>query len=74
MQLWRSAENPWGQEVLIGVSWNLMWAALIGAAFACSLPQQDRPSAEGIGRRQNARPVGERTVWSHVVLRIGRNF
>ncbi|NNF13659.1 MAG: cytochrome b/b6 domain-containing protein [Gemmatimonadetes bacterium] len=33
MQLWRSAENPWGQEVLIGVSWNLMWAALIGAGL-----------------------------------------
>lgn len=31
MQLWRSAENPWGQEVLIGISWNLMWAAVVGA-------------------------------------------
>ncbi|MDH3422493.1 MAG: cytochrome b/b6 domain-containing protein, partial [Gemmatimonadota bacterium] len=32
-RLWRSAENPWGQEVLIGVSWDLMWAAVIGAAL-----------------------------------------
>ena len=31
MELWRSAANPWGQEVLIGVSWDLMWAAVIGA-------------------------------------------
>lgn len=28
MELWRSAANPWGQEVLIGVSWDLMWAAV----------------------------------------------
>lgn len=33
MELWRTAANPWGQEVLIGVSWTLMWAALIGAAL-----------------------------------------
>ena len=30
MELWRRAANPWGQEVLIGVSWDLMWAAVIG--------------------------------------------
>lgn len=29
MQLWRSAQNPWGQDVLIGVSWDLMWAAVV---------------------------------------------
>ena len=29
MELWRRAANPWGQEVLIGVSWDLMWAAVI---------------------------------------------
>ena len=34
MELWRRAANPWGQEVLIGVSWDLMWAAVIvGLAF-----------------------------------------
>ena len=31
MELWRTAANPWGQDVLIGVSWDLMWLALIGA-------------------------------------------
>ena len=30
MELWRRAANPWGQEVLIGVSWDLMWVAVIG--------------------------------------------
>ncbi|MDX1645917.1 MAG: cytochrome b/b6 domain-containing protein [Longimicrobiales bacterium] len=33
MQLWRSAENPWGQEVLIGISWTLMWAALVASVL-----------------------------------------
>jgi cytochrome b subunit of formate dehydrogenase len=28
MEFWRRLENPWGQDVLIGVSWDLMWAAL----------------------------------------------
>ena len=31
MELWRTAANPWGQDVLIGVSWDLMWVAVIGA-------------------------------------------
>ena len=30
MELWRRAANPWGQDVLIGVSWDLMWLAVIG--------------------------------------------
>jgi cytochrome b subunit of formate dehydrogenase len=33
MELWRRATNPWGQDVLIGVSWDLMWAAVIGAVL-----------------------------------------
>lgn len=33
MDLWRSARNPWGQDVLIGVSWDLMWAAVVAAAL-----------------------------------------
>lgn len=28
MEFLRRASNPWGQDVLIGVSWDLMWAAL----------------------------------------------
>ena len=26
--LWRSAADPWGRDVLIGVSWDLMWLAV----------------------------------------------
>ena len=34
MELWRRAANPWNQEVFIGISWDLMWAALIaGVVF-----------------------------------------
>ncbi len=31
MELWRTAANPWGQDVLMGVSWDLMYAAIIVA-------------------------------------------
>ena len=35
MELWRRAVNPWNQDILIGVSWDLMWAAIIvGGGFA----------------------------------------
>jgi len=34
VELWRRAANPWGQDVLIGISWDLMWAAVFaGLAF-----------------------------------------
>ena len=34
MQLFRTAANPWGQDILIGVAWDLIWAALfVGVAF-----------------------------------------
>ena len=33
IELWRSTQNPWGQDVLIGVSWDLMWAAIVTAAL-----------------------------------------
>lgn len=29
MEIFRRAFNPWNQEVLIGISWNLMWLAII---------------------------------------------
>jgi cytochrome b subunit of formate dehydrogenase len=31
MEFWRRADNPWGQDVLIGVSWDLMWAAVVAS-------------------------------------------
>lgn len=34
MELFRRAANPWSQEVLIGISWDVMWvAAWAGVAF-----------------------------------------
>jgi len=34
MEVLRRAANPWGQEVLIGIGWDLMWAAVIaGVVF-----------------------------------------
>lgn len=33
MQLFREATNPWGQDILIGVSWTLIWAAAIAGAL-----------------------------------------
>jgi formate dehydrogenase subunit gamma len=33
MELWRRTQNPWGQDILIGVSWDLMWAAVVLAAL-----------------------------------------
>lgn len=33
MELWRTALNPWGQEVLVGISWTLMWVGLGAAAL-----------------------------------------
>ena len=34
MEFLRRALNPWGEDVPIGVSWDLIWAAVIvGAVF-----------------------------------------
>lgn len=34
MELFRRATNPWGQEVLLGIAWDLMWAAaILGVLF-----------------------------------------
>jgi cytochrome b subunit of formate dehydrogenase len=33
IELFRRTQNPWGQDVLIGVSWDLMWAAVVLSAL-----------------------------------------
>jgi hypothetical protein len=34
MELLRVARNPWGQEVLLGLSWDLLWVFVgAGALF-----------------------------------------
>jgi cytochrome b subunit of formate dehydrogenase len=32
IELFRRTTDPWGQDILIGVSWDLMWAAIVLAA------------------------------------------
>lgn len=34
MQLFRTAPNPWGQSILLGLAWDVIWAALfVGVVF-----------------------------------------
>jgi cytochrome b subunit of formate dehydrogenase len=33
IELFRRTQNPWGQDVLIGISWDLMWLAIVLAAL-----------------------------------------
>src|SRR5688572_684074 len=33
MELFRRVFNPWGQEILIGVSWVLLYAAIVAGAL-----------------------------------------
>lgn len=34
MEFWRTAPNPWGQDIMLGIAWWLMWAAIIaGVVF-----------------------------------------
>lgn len=34
MELWRRAAGPWGNEMVLGISWDLMWLAIfLAAAF-----------------------------------------
>ena len=33
MDVFRTAANPWGQEVLVGIAWDLMWLAIIASAL-----------------------------------------
>ena len=59
MEFLRRALNPWGEDVPIGVSWDLIWAAvIIGAVFvvvhALMVPKKvatgeiDEKEAEGL--------------------------
>jgi len=33
MQIFRRAENPWGQDVLLGIAWDLVWVAILAGAL-----------------------------------------
>jgi formate dehydrogenase subunit gamma len=54
MELFRSVLNPWGQEVLIGVSWVLLYAAIVAgsvfiighAIYAAFFAKKETPPSE----------------------------
>ncbi|MCI0436555.1 MAG: cytochrome b/b6 domain-containing protein [Gemmatimonadetes bacterium] len=33
MEFFRRAANPWGQEVLLGIAWDLVWAAIVAGGL-----------------------------------------
>lgn len=33
IELFRRTQNPWGQDMLLGVSWDLMWVAIVVSAL-----------------------------------------
>ncbi|MDH5590918.1 MAG: cytochrome b/b6 domain-containing protein [Gemmatimonadota bacterium] len=33
MEILRTAPNPWGQEILVGIGWDLMWLVVISAVL-----------------------------------------
>jgi hypothetical protein len=59
MELLRWSRNPWGQETLQGVSWDLLWLFVGAGAVLIVLhmlymwlwaPRLDREPGEGEGR------------------------
>ena len=76
MEFLRRALNPWGEDVPIGVSWDLIWAAvIIGAVFvvvhALMVPKKvatgeiDEKEAEGLPEKLQRHTVGARGFhWS----------
>jgi len=73
MDLWRSARNPWGQDVLIGVSWDLMWAAIVAAALfliAHAIWIKTRPREETAAPRDAPPGIPERVERHSLASRI----
>lgn len=76
MEFLRRALNPWGEDVPIGVSWDLIWAAvIIGAVFviahALMVPKKvgtaeiDENEARGLPEKLQRHTVGARGFhWS----------
>ena len=76
MEFLRRALNPWGEDVMIGVSWDLIWAAvIIGAVFvvghALMVPKKvgtgeiDESEARGLPEKLQRHTVGARGFhWS----------
>jgi formate dehydrogenase subunit gamma len=61
MQLFRTAANPWGQDVLLGLAWNVIWAALfVGVVFV--VVHAIYLGATGGRKPKEPGPAGPRTI------------
>jgi len=59
IELFRRTQNPWGQDVLIGVSWDLMWLAIVlSALFLVGHSLWYRTRAAGEHAKPSALPPG----------------
>ena len=75
MEIFRRAANPWNQEVLIGISWDIMWAAAwVGLAFvvfhALFVWGAGSKSEEAGGGDGNEAGVGERVERHGIAARV----
>ena len=69
MNFWRRAANPWDQDILIGIAWDLMWAAaIVGVVFLAGhalymwlLAPKKKPSAP-VGANEAAAGLPDRIV------------
>lgn len=73
MNFWRSADNPWGENVLIGVSWDLMWLAVAGAVLFLighAVWYRMRPTEEHAGTKSSAAGIPEKVERHSLPARI----
>lgn len=76
MDFWRRATNPWDQDILIGIAWDLMWAAaIVGVVFLAGhalymwlLAPKQKPSAQ-VGANEAAAGIPDRIVRHTVASR-----
>lgn len=78
MEVLRTATNPWGQNVLIGIGWDLVWLAVIASALfvvahalfvrlrgSASVEAAPSPAPGGVPERVQRHTVGARLFhWS----------
>lgn len=74
MDFFQKAQNPWGQDVLVRISWDLFWAAVVvGVVFMVVhlvLRRRLRRAAEGAATGGAAAAVPERVVRHSLSARL----
>jgi formate dehydrogenase subunit gamma len=74
MDFFRRATNPWGQDVLLGIAWDLMWAAIIvGIAFVIvhAVYMRFWPPEEAAGALEGGPAVPEASLPQRIVRHNG---